>query len=94
MANLRKVVHTFAKTPIKRANPTVDGGQIETSYGYIWRKTMFLLWCSVGDIEGAISSEEGNGGYVRDGDYRVSYSINPQLQIYDVECNFVKYTAT
>ena len=90
----RVVLHDMGKSPIKKVTPTVSGGQLVEEYGYVSRLHGFILMCLADEIEDTIAGAESQSGYVREGQWRETFTINPQLQFYDVEFNLVLYSAS
>ena len=81
------------KLPRKTVHPTLDGTSVSASHGYVHRKTVLLLWITGSDIADTITNHE-TSGYIREGQPRISYAINPQLELYNVDVTFVKYSSS
>jgi len=93
--SIRTIIHDFGKHPIKNAHPLTNGGMLETQHGYVSRKRVILLMCLSGEIEsGLTATDSALPGYVRDGEPSISFTVDRSLQFYDVEQNYIKYSAS
>lgn len=89
------VIHDLGKHPISAAHPLTTGGQLITTHGFVSRKRVVIIMCLGGEIETVLTAmDSALIGYVRDGEPKISFTVDKSLQFYDVEQDYIKYSAS
>lgn len=84
-------MHTYAKERIEQAKQLTDGTQFNSQHGYIQRRTLIIGWALPSEIPALIETAR-QGGFVVEGEPQYTFSINEQIQLYNVEVHLVKYS--
>jgi len=88
------ITHTFPKVRRTSIEPLLSGSAQANQYGYVQRKILIVRWeNTIGDIQTLIEAERGSGWEIEH-EPDIRFSIGPELQLYDADVVFIKYTSS